>query len=134
MVEQQLKPALQFAGTKRERDLAEKVMSLILARGMFMSANAPIRIRLGSLAEFLDSQGEKDSRARIDALVTANPDIFVVEDGEGEQFLVTTRDGRAPQVYTSRGQAHIRLPLSHAAAKTRRRSAAAAATPGARTS
>src|SRR3954467_10885851 len=87
LVEQQRKPALQFAGTKRERELAEKVMGLIMARGMFMSANAPIRIPLGSLAEFLDSQGEKDSLARIDALVTANPDIFVIEDGEGEQFL-----------------------------------------------
>ena len=40
MVEQQVKPALQFAGSKRERELAEKVMGLILARGMFMSANA----------------------------------------------------------------------------------------------
>ena len=116
MVEQQLKPALQFAGTKREQELAEKVMGLILARGMFMSANAPIRIPLGSLAEFLDSQGEKDSRARIDALVTANPDIFVVEDGEGEQFLVTTRDGRAPQLtrpeakHTFTSRFHTPLP------------------------
>src|SRR4051812_16125275 len=116
LVEQQLKPALQFAGSKRERELAEKVMGLILARGMFMSANAPIRIPLGSLAEFLDSQGEKDSRARIDALVTANPDIFAVEAGEGEQFLVTTRDGRAPQVtrpearHTFASRFHTPLP------------------------
>src|SRR4051812_5776565 len=91
-------------------------MGLILARGMFMSANAPIRIPLGSLAEFLDSQGEKDSLARIDALVTANPDIFVIEDGEGEQFLVTTRDGRAPQAkrpearHTFASRFHTPLP------------------------
>ena len=116
MVEQQLKPALQFAGTKRERDLAENVMGLILARGMFMSSNAPIRIPLGSLADFLDSQGEKDSRARIDALVTANPGIFAVEEGEGEQYLVTTRDGRAPQVarpqdrHTFASRFHTPLP------------------------
>jgi hypothetical protein len=116
LVEQQLKPALQFAGTKRERELAEKVMGLILARGMFMSSNAPIRIPLGSLADFLDSQGEKDSRARIDALVTANPGIFAVEEGEGEQYLVTTRDGRAPQVarpqdrHTFASRFHTPLP------------------------
>jgi hypothetical protein len=81
-----------------------------------MSANAPIRISLGSLSDFLDSQGEKDSRARIDALVTANPDIFAVEEGEGEQYLVTTRDGRAPQVtrpqsrHTFASRFHTPLP------------------------
>ena len=55
-------------------------MGLMLARGMFMSANAPIRISIDSLAEFLDAQGEKDSRARIDAVVAANPAVFAVED------------------------------------------------------
>jgi hypothetical protein len=98
VVEQQVKPALQFAGSKREQALAEKIMGLILARGMFMSANAPIKLSLGSLAEFLDSQGEKDSRARIDAVIAANPVVFAVEQLDGERYLVTTRDGRAPQV------------------------------------
>jgi hypothetical protein len=116
VVEQQLKPALQFAGSKRERELAEKVMGLILARGMFMSANAPIRVPFGSLAEFLASQGEKDARARIDALVVANPDIFAVEEVNGEPYLVTTRDGRAPQVahpearHTFASRFHTPLP------------------------
>ena len=96
-------------------------MGLILARGMFMSANAPIRIPLGSLAEFLDSQGEKDARTRIDALVAANPDIFAVEDLDGERYVVTTRDGRAPPCCPSRGQAHLRLALPHAAAQARGR-------------
>jgi hypothetical protein len=98
VVEQQVKPVLQFAGSKREQELAEKIMSLILARGMFMSANAPIKISLGSLAEFLDSQGEKDSRARIDAVVAANSAVFAVEELDGERYLVTTRDGHAPLV------------------------------------
>jgi hypothetical protein len=116
VVEQQLKPTLQFAGAKREQELAEKVMGLILARGMFMSANAPIRISLSALAAFLDSQGEKDSRARIDGLVAANPDIFAVEDADGERFLVTTRDGRAPRVlplearHTFASRFHTPLP------------------------
>ena len=116
MVEQQLKPALHFAGNKREQELAEKVMGLILARGMFMSANAPIRVPLGSLTEFLDSQGEKNTRPRIDGLVAANPDIFVVEDVDGEEYLVTTRDGRAPQVarpelrHTFASRFHTPLP------------------------
>jgi hypothetical protein len=116
VVEQQLKPTLQFAGAKREQELAEKVMGLILARGMFMSANAPIRISLSALAAFLDSQGEKDSRARIDGLVAANPDIFAVEDADGERFLVTTRDGRVPRVlplearHTFASRFHTPLP------------------------
>ncbi len=122
MIEQQVKPALQFAGSKRERELADKIMGLIFARGMFMSANAPIRISLGSLAEFLDTQGEKDSRARIDAVMAANPDVFAVEDSDGEQYLVTTREGRAPLVaraetrHTFASRFHTPLPKPEGAA------------------
>ena len=116
MVQQQTKPALDFAGSKREQALAEKIMGLVLARGMFMSANAPIRIELGSLAEFLDAQGEKDARARVEAVVSANPAIFALEDLDSEQFLVTTRDGRAPLVspaetrHTFASRFHTPLP------------------------
>ena len=98
MVEQQFKPVFKFAGSKRDQQLAEKIMGLVLARGMFMSANAPIKLSLGSLAEFLDAQGEKDSRARIDAVIAANADVFAVEEVDGERYLITTRDGRAPLV------------------------------------
>jgi hypothetical protein len=122
VVEQHVKPALQFSGSKREQALAEKIMGLILARGMFMSANAPIRLSLGSLAEFLDSHGEKDSRARIDAVIEANPTVFAIEEMEGEPYLVTTRDGRAPQVaraetrHTFASRFHTPLPKPEAAA------------------
>jgi hypothetical protein len=97
VVEQQVKPGPQFAGTKREQELAEKIMGVVSARGMFMSANAPIRISLVSLAEFLDGQGEKDSRSRIDAVLAANPSVFALEEVDDEKYLVTTREGRAPQ-------------------------------------
>jgi hypothetical protein len=116
VVEQQVKSAPQFAGSKREQELAEKIMGLILARGMFMSANAPIRIALGSLAAFLEAQGEKDSRSRIDAVLAANPTVFALEDLDGERYLVTTRDGRAPQVphaetgHTFASRFHTPLP------------------------
>ena len=122
MVEQQVKPALQFGGSKREQELAEKIMGLILARGMFMSANAPIKIGLGSLAEFLDAQGENDSRSRIDAVLAANPAVFAVEDIDGEQYLVTTRDGLAPQApraeaqHTFSSRFHTPLPKPEGAA------------------
>ena len=116
MVEQQVKPALKFAGTKREQELAEKIMGLILARGMFMSANAPIRIALGSLSEFLDSQGEKDAQGRIDSVIAANPAAFAVEVVDGERYLVTTREGRAPLIaraetqHTFASRFHTPLP------------------------
>lgn len=122
MVEQQVKSTLQFAGSKREQVLAEKIMGLILARGMFMSANAPIKLSLGSLAEFLGSQGEKDPRARIEAVIAANPNIFAVEEMDGDPYLVTTRDGRAPQVaqaetrHTFASRFHTPLPKPEAAA------------------
>ena len=122
MVEQQVKPALQFAGSKREQVLAEKIMGLIVARGMFMSANAPIKLSLGSLAEFLGSQGEKDPRAQIEAVIAANPNIFAVEEMDGEPYLVTTREGRAPQVaqaetrHTFASRFHTPLPKPEAAA------------------
>jgi len=116
VVEQQVKPGLQFAGSKREQELAEKIMGLISARGMFMSANAPIRISLGSLAEFLEGQGEKDSRSRIDAVLAANPTVFALEDVDGVTYLVTTREGRAPQAphaapqHTFASRFHTPLP------------------------
>jgi len=116
VVEEQVKPTRQFAGSKSEQELAEKIMGLVSARGMFMSANAPIRIPLGSLAEFLDAQGEQDSRSRIGAVLAANQTIFAVEDLEGEQYLVTTRDGRAPHLprpearHTFASRFHTPLP------------------------
>src|SRR5215212_9324943 len=91
-------------------------MGLVSARGMFMSANAPIRISLGSLAEFLEGQGEKDSRSRIDAVLAANPSVFALEEVDDEKYLVTTREGRAPQApqtapqHTFTSRFHTPLP------------------------
>jgi hypothetical protein len=116
VVEQQVKPGPQFAGTKREQELAEKIMGVVSARGMFMSANAPIRISLVSLAEFLEGQGEKDSRSRIDAVLAANPSVFALDEVDNEKYLVTTREGRAPRApqtapqHTFTSRFHTPLP------------------------
>ena len=91
MVEQRVKPDVQFAGSKREQDVAERVLGLMLARGMFMSSNAAIKVPVESLADYLGSQGEKEPRELLEAVVTANADIFVIEDVDGEPFLFTTR-------------------------------------------
>jgi hypothetical protein len=74
------------------------VLSLMLARGMFMSANSIVRVPLASLTAFFESQGETDVAARIDAAIAANPDVFGMEEVGGETFLVTTREGRVPAI------------------------------------
>ena len=98
MVEQQESTATipTLAGSKREKELAGRILSLLLARGMFMAANASIKVSLTSLVDYLSSQGEADARARLEAAVAANPEVFVIEEIADEQYLVTTRQGRAP--------------------------------------
>jgi hypothetical protein len=116
VVEQQVKPAVQFGGSKRQQEVAEKILGLMLARGMFMSSNAPIKIPVAALADHLGKQGEKEPGPLLDAVVAANPTIFVIEDVDGEAFLVTTRDGRAPSTpspvtqHTFASRFHTPLP------------------------
>lgn len=96
MVEQRTAVAPTFAGKQGDQELAGRVFELMLARGMFMSAHSPIRVSLRSLAQFLESQGEANAEGKVEAAVAANPDVFAVDEVEGERFLVTTRDGRPP--------------------------------------
>ena len=96
MVQQQERPALKLAGTKKEQDIGGKALSLMMARGMFMASDASIRIAVSVLAEYLDSQGDKNSRAALESSAAANPGVFTLEETEGEHFLVTTRFGVAP--------------------------------------
>jgi hypothetical protein len=96
MVEQRERPALELSGTKREQAFTTNLMNLMLARGMFMSSNAPIRVSVASLADYLESQGEKGATDRILSAASANPTVFAIEDVDGGPFLLTTRDGRAP--------------------------------------
>ena len=127
MVEQRVKPAVQFAGSKRQQEVAEKVLGLMLARGMFMSSNAPIKIPTAALADHLGNQGEKEPEKLIDEVVAVNPNIFVVEDIDGEAFLVTTRDGRAPRTalpvtrHTFASRFHTPLPTPERASVPRPR-------------
>ena len=102
MIEQRAAVAPAFSGKKGEKELAARVFELMLARGMFMSAHSPIRVGMRSLAQFLESQGEADADNKLEAVAAANPDVFAVEEVEGERYLVTTREGRVPiEVRTS---------------------------------
>ncbi|MBA3450365.1 MAG: hypothetical protein H0T18_04045, partial [Chloroflexia bacterium] len=96
MVQQREKPSLKFEGSKREQDIASKGLHLMLARGMFMSSDAPIRVSISALAEYLDSQGEKNALNLLQSAAGLNPGVFAVEEVDGESFLVTTREGAVP--------------------------------------
>jgi hypothetical protein len=96
MVMQRERPTLELSGSKREQEFAANLLNIMLARGMFMSANAPIRVSVTSLADYVEKQGERKASERILAAAAANPSIFAVVEIAGEPYLVTTRDGRAP--------------------------------------
>ncbi len=105
MVEQREKAPVAFSGSKRDQEFAGKVLSILAARGMFMSANSPIRVSVTSLAEYFDEQGESDARARLLAVAAENSSVFSLETVEDEEFMITTRVGRAP-VETAREERH----------------------------
>jgi hypothetical protein len=97
MIEEQTRARRVFAGSEEEQALADRVFDLILGHGMFMSANAPIRVSVDSIVAFFEQQGETNARARVEAAVAANPDVFGADTrDDGQMFLVTTRQGLAP--------------------------------------
>ncbi|CAA9577022.1 MAG: FIG00502883: hypothetical protein [uncultured Thermomicrobiales bacterium] len=96
MVTQEVRVEVRFAGTSDEQALAERLLGLLRARGRFQSAGTPIRVSLSSIGEFLTSQGDAAAAAALGAAVAANPAVFAVEERNGEQLVVTTTAGRAP--------------------------------------
>jgi len=91
--------AVEFVGKKAEQATAAKVFGLMRARGRFMADDAPIRVSLDSVAEFLAGQDGVDAaaaRSAIEAAVAANPAVFMIEERDGARLLVTTRGGRLP--------------------------------------
>lgn len=96
MVSQQESTTVEFSGNKRERELAAKIFGLMAARGMFMSSDAPIKLPLEMVSQYLESQGEANATAHIEAAVAANPTVFVIEIEDEQPFIVTTKSGQAP--------------------------------------
>jgi uncharacterized protein YoaH (UPF0181 family) len=86
MVQQQEKPAVKLAGTPRERELAAKALELLMARGMFMSSGAVIKVSAQSIAAFLETQGEADVLPALLTAVAANPDVFGIEEFEASRL------------------------------------------------
>ncbi len=85
-----------FAGSADQQAFAGRLLGLLRTHGRFMSADAPIRVSLASVAEFMEATGEADAAARIEAAIQQNPAVFAVDDIDGEPYVVTTRAGRPP--------------------------------------
>lgn len=96
MVEQKEKLALTYSGTRQEQELAQRILNLMLARGMFMSTNAVIKVSADSLAEYLEKDGAKGGREAVIAAIVANPSIFRLSGDDDALVAATTREGRAP--------------------------------------
>ena len=122
MIEQQEKVAPRFAGSKQEQELAGRVFAIMTARGMFMSTDAPIKLSLSSLADYFESQGEKNGRPRLEAAIGANSELFSFEETGEDLLVVTTRAGRAPSQlvplsrHTFASRFHTPLPKPEAQA------------------
>ena len=96
MVVQQDQRARKLSGSASEQDLAGVILNVMLARGMFMSANAVIRMPITVLAEYASSQGKTGGEKAILEAAAANPDVFAVDAAGDEPMILTMRDGRAP--------------------------------------
>ncbi len=96
MVVQQDQRARKLSGSASEQELAAIVLNVMLARGMFMSANAVIRMPVSVLAEYASSQGKTGGDQAILEAAAANPDVFAVDVTGDEPMIQTMRDGRAP--------------------------------------
>ncbi|HEU5430378.1 MAG TPA: hypothetical protein VFU81_01875 [Thermomicrobiales bacterium] len=84
-----------FAGSADEQAFAERLLGLLRTHGRFMSADAPIRVSIASVAAFMQSTGEDDAEPKIEAAIERNPAVFAKDEIDGEPYVVTTRAGRA---------------------------------------
>jgi hypothetical protein len=94
MSSQKTDSAPAFSGTRTEQKLAQRLFGIFSARAAFFSASAPVRLQLSQLADFLDStDGGSGWNAKIDKALTANPEVFLREELDGEVVFTTTRSG-----------------------------------------
>ena len=85
-----------FNGTAAQKQLAARLFDTLATQGRFMSYDAPIRVSIESLVEFLSQDNSDIDAAKIEAAASANPAVFAIEDRNGVATLVTTRAGRSP--------------------------------------
>ncbi|MGH2533980.1 MAG: hypothetical protein ACRDJW_16975 [Thermomicrobiales bacterium] len=94
---------IKFAGTKQQQAVAKAVLDVMRARARFMSADAAIRVTADSLVAFLEQAGHTVAPDEIEAIAKRNSAVFLVEEIDGLNVVVTTRAGRPPRDRLSDG-------------------------------
>lgn len=97
MVTEQGPYAPSFEGSDDEQQAAAQIYALLRARGRFVSVNAPIRVDLKSVVEFLGANAGI-AADQVEAAIAANPTVFQVETVNEQKVLVTSRTGGVPRV------------------------------------
>lgn len=86
-----------FSGSKAERELAQRLFPVFSARAAFFPDHQPILLTLDQLSEFLESTDSGTGwNKKIDAALSANPDIFLREERGDDILFITTKLGRPP--------------------------------------
>ncbi len=98
MVTQAERGAPQFAGSDDDQRLAEQMVALMRAHGRFMSADAPIRVSVASIASYLSREQPSLTPDRIRAVAELNPTAFAVDVVNEEPILISTRGGQVPGI------------------------------------
>lgn len=96
MVQELTKP--QYQGTAREQELADHVARLMLARGMFMSRNAVMRVSIESLPPVLEKEGVATTVEELLAAMEANATVFEMSENGESHLISMTKDHRAPRL------------------------------------
>lgn len=81
----------EFAGSNAEQANAAELYRLMQSVGRFMSVNAPIRLSLDSAVEFFADK--KISKSALTSAISANPDVFQIDESGETPIIVSTRAG-----------------------------------------
>lgn len=88
---------ISFAGKPEEQELASWVFNLMMMQGTMFSDGAPIRQTLANLATYFVQSGVHDNvqqmAARLDAVLSQNPEIFHREQRGDETVFITSKRG-----------------------------------------
>ncbi len=100
MVADQATREPEFTGTKKFKTIGARAFEVLRAHGMFMSGNAPIRLPVDELTDFLV---EREGVKKVDVLTALreNPEVFVIETRDEVEYVVTTREGHPPHAGTA---------------------------------
>jgi len=85
-----------FKGAADDKLRAARLFETLNGYGRFMAYDVPIRVSIESLVEFLSKDDAVLTSDKIRSIAAANPTVFVIEDRQGTETLVTTRGGRVP--------------------------------------